>query len=81
MVKARLDYLKVEVLPYIYAGQHGGEERTYRVKLMVNGDNEIVSEVHSVPPSYMSEIEFTMRIVRDIEHTLRKKYSEDKESK
>lgn len=58
---SKLDYFNIEIRPYIYAGTHGGEEKTYRITVQADGEKFSLEKPGQVPP-YMTEIEFLTRL-------------------
>lgn len=71
----QLEMYELRVLPYNYAGIHGGVERTYEITVKVNGQefHQIKSVPAEVPP-HMSEIEVLNRMTQELLSKLKQKH-------
>ena len=69
----QLDMYEVRVLPYNYAGMHGGIEKTYQITVVVNGEEKsMLKSVAADIPPYLTEIDILNRMTAEMLQALRK---------
>ena len=72
-----LNAYEVRILPYTFAGFHGGTEKVYEITAIVNGEKLNVTTLGDSMPPTMNEIEFLNRISMKIIDELRGQYEQD----
>lgn len=65
-----LEYFSIDIKPWIYAANHGGEEKLYRFLVKFNGEEYQMERVGDIPP-YMTELEWLVRQAYSINDALR----------
>lgn len=72
-----LNAYEVRIVPYTFAGFHGGTENVYEITAIVNGEKLNVTTLGDRMPPTMNEIEFLNRISMEIIDELRSKHEQD----
>ena len=72
-----LNAYEVRIVPYTFAGFHGGIEKVYEVTAYVNGEKLNVTKLADNIPPQMTEIEFLNRTSMYIIDELRSQYEQD----
>lgn len=72
-----LNAYEVRIVPYTFAGSHGGTEKVYEITAIVNGKKLNVTTLGDRTPPTMNEIEFLNRISMEIIDELRGQYEQD----
>jgi len=75
IMSKQLEYFKIEIKPFLYAGLRGGVEKVYNITAQVDGIKHQVERVTTIPP-YMSELEFLTRMALEIKDVLAEEYFE-----
>lgn len=65
----QLDYFNIEIRPWVFAGQHGGEEKLYKISVQVDGEKYAFERPGGVPP-YMTQLEYLTRLSLELRDKL-----------
>lgn len=73
----QLNAYEVRIVPYNFAGIHGGNEVVYEITAYVNGEKLNVTRMGDRIPPQMTEIEFLNRASMYIIDELRSQHEQD----